>query len=145
MKTFILFWNPAISDVKPEDWQKMIDREDIFDCSWAVWDHDQADDAGERFFMVRCGEGNMGICQSGRFCSKPYQGEDWAGTEKQRYYMDMDCYDCVPADEQPPISVDVLEKAIPDIDWRRGHSGQLLSEEDAMKLDELWNGMMSKE
>ena len=36
MKTFILFWNPALSDVKLEDWRKMIDREDIFDCSWAV-------------------------------------------------------------------------------------------------------------
>lgn len=27
MKTFILFWNPALSDVKLEDWRKMIDSE----------------------------------------------------------------------------------------------------------------------
>ena len=53
--------------------------------------------------------------------------------------MDMDCYDCVPGDEQSPIGIEELEKAVPDIDWRRGHSGQLLSEEDADKLDELWN------
>ena len=45
------------------------------------------------------------------------------------------------SDEQSPISIDVLEKAIPDIDWRRGHSGQLLSEEDAEKLNELWNNI----
>ena len=56
--------------------------------------------------------------------------------------MPVDCYDCVPADEQSPINIDVLEKAIPNIDWRRGHSGQLLSEEDAEKLHELWNKNM---
>lgn len=38
-----------------------------------------------------------------------------------------------PADEQPSISIEVLEKAIPSIDWRRGHSGELLSKEDADK------------
>ena len=53
--------------------------------------------------------------------------------------MEMDSYDCVPADVQSPIGIEELEKAVPDIDWRRGHSGQLLSEEDADKLDELWN------
>ena len=56
--------------------------------------------------------------------------------------MPVDCYDCVPADEQSPISIDVLEKSIPNTDWRRGHSGQLLSEEDAEKLNELWNKNM---
>ena len=39
--------------------------------------------------------------------------------------------------------IDVLEKAIPNIDWRRGHSGQLLSEEDAERLNELWNNIIN--
>ena len=59
--------------------------------------------------------------------------------------MDMFCIDCQPADECPPINIDVLEKAIPDIDWRRGHSGQLLTEEDAAMLDDLWNNLMKSE
>jgi hypothetical protein len=59
--------------------------------------------------------------------------------------MDMDCYDCVPADEQSAITIETLEKSIPSIDWRRGHSGQLLSEEDADKLDKLWNKLMKSE
>jgi hypothetical protein len=36
----------------------------------------------------------------------------------------------------------MLEKEIPEIDWRKGHSGQLLSEEVADKLNELWNNNM---
>ena len=95
--------------------------------------------------MLRTGDDKAGIVFRGVFTSEPYPGEDWAGKGKQRYYMDMGCYDCVPADELSPISIDVLEKAIPDIDWRRGHSGQLLSDEDTAKLDELWNNLMGND
>lgn len=75
--------------------------------------------------------------------NKMIEGDDWAGQKgKTRRYMDMDCYDCVPADEQSPITIEVLEKEIPNVDWRKGHSGELLSEEDAEKLDELWDEYM---
>ena len=53
----------------------------------------------------------------------------------------MGCYDCVLPDHKPPVDIDALEKALPNIDWRRGHSGQLLSQEDVEKLDELWDEM----
>ena len=61
------------------------------------------------------------------------------GQGKQRHYMKMDCYDCVLADQKPPVDIEILEKEIPEIDWRKGHSGQLLTEETVEKLDELWN------
>jgi hypothetical protein len=57
-------------------------------------------------------------------------------------FLKMDCYDCVPADQKPPVDIEILEKEIPEIDWRKGHSGELLSEETAEKLDELWNKIM---
>ena len=59
--------------------------------------------------------------------------------------MDMDCWDCVLADEMPSLNVEILEKELPDINWRKGHSGQLLSEKDAEKLNELWNNLMKSE
>ena len=52
-------------------------------------------------------------------------------------FLKMDCYDCVPADQNPPVDIEILEKEIPENDWRKGHSGELLSEETAEKLDEL--------
>ncbi len=55
----------------------------------------------------------------------------------------MDCYDCVPADEMPPIDLKMLEEEIPNIDWRQGHSGQLLSKEGADLLDDLWEELMT--
>lgn len=59
--------------------------------------------------------------------------------------MDMDSYDCVPADVQSPICIEELEKVVPGIDWRRGHSGELLSSEDADRLNELWNNIMEQD
>ena len=66
MKSFILFWNPAISSYKLDDFQR--EMEDVSECwhdmNWSVWEHDKAQ-KGDRFFMVRCGSGKTGICMSG--------------------------------------------------------------------------------
>ena len=51
----------------------------------------------------------------------------------------MNCFDCVPANQKPSVDVETLENTIPNIDWRRGHSGELLSKENADKLDDMWN------
>lgn len=112
--------------------------------NWSVYEWEKAH-KGDHYYMLRTGDNKAGIVFRGVFTSDPYPGEDWAGNGKQRYYMDMDCYDCVPADEQSAITIETLEKSIPSIDWRRGHSGQLLSEEDADKLDKLWNKLMKSE
>ena len=140
-KTYLLRWNPAISSFKIDEYRRAtIECPDGFCFNWSVYEWEEAH-KGDFYYMLRTGDDKAGIVFRGVFTSEPYQGEDWAGTDKKRYYMDMDCYDCVPADEQSPISIDVLEKSIPNIDWRRGHSGQLLSEEDAEKLNELWNNI----
>ena len=135
-KTYLLRWNPTISSFKLDDYRDVLSKypDGFSGMNWSVYEWEEAH-KGDRYYMLRTDDDKAGIVFHGIFTSEPYPGEDWAGKGKQRYYMDMDCYDCVPADEQSPINIDVLEN----IDWRRGHSGQLLSEEDADKLDELWN------
>lgn len=142
-KTYLLRWNPTISSFKLEHYrQAMADRPDGFAFDWSVYEWEEAHE-GDRYYMLRTGDDKAGIVFRGVFTSEPYEGEDWAGQKgKTRRYMDMDCYDCVPADEQSPLTIEMLEKAIPTIDWRKGHSGELLSEEDAEKLDELWEEYM---
>jgi len=71
MKTYILFWNPAISSYKLEDFQREIDDYENADMNWGVWEYEKAC-AGDRFFMVRCGSGKTGICMSGYFSSDPW-------------------------------------------------------------------------
>ena len=39
----------------------------------------------------------------------------------------------------PLLTSEELAKEIPDFVWTGGHSGQLLTEEQAVKLQELWD------
>jgi hypothetical protein len=141
-KTYLLRWNPTISSFKLEHYrQAMADRPDGFGLDWSIYEWEEAHD-GDRYYMLRTGDDKAGIVFHGVFTSEPYEGKDWAGQKgKTRRYMDMDCYDCVPADQKPPVDIEMLEKEIPEIDWRKGHSGELLTEEVADKLNELWNNI----
>ena len=140
-KTYLLRWNPTISSFRLEDYRDATTQcPNGFGFNWSVYEWEEAHQ-GDRFYMLRTGDEHAGLVFRGVFTSDPYPGDDWAGRGKQRYYMEMGCYDCVSPDQKPPVDIDALEKALPNIDWRRGHSGQLLSQEDVEKLDELWDEM----
>ena len=139
-KTYLLRWNPTISSFNLNEYNDVLSRfpDGFSGLNWSVYEWEEAHKGGH-FYMLRTGDNSSGLVFCGKFTSDPYPGEDWAGQGKKRYYMNMDCYDCVPADQKPPLNIEVLEKEIPEIDWRKGHSGQLLTEEVANKLNELWN------
>lgn len=145
-KTYLLRWNPTISSFKLDDYRDVLSKYPggFSGLNWSVYEWEKAH-KGDHYYMLRTGDDKAGIVFRGVFTSDPYPGEDWAGNEKQRYYMDMDSYDCVPADVQSPICIEELEKVVPGIDWRRGHSGELLSSEDADRLNELWNNIMEQD
>ena len=139
MKTFILFWNPAISSYKLEDFQRELEEISEFynNMNWSVWEHDKAH-AGDRFFMVRCGNGNTGICMSGYFTSEPYKAKDWSGRGRETFYMDLEPDVMIHPDYLPILTTNELINAIPSFDWVGGHSGRLLEEKNAEKLERLW-------
>lgn len=136
MKTFILFWNPAISSYTMERMQN--DMEHLTHVSnWSVWQHEDAH-IGDRFFMVRCGEGKTGICMSGKFESGPYKGEDWSGKGREVYYVDLLADTVIDPDYLPILTTEELTKQIPGFDWSGGHSGRVLPTDEAEKLEKLW-------
>ena len=63
MKTYILFWNPEISSYKLDDFQEKLGELEYNDLNWSIWEYEKAS-CGDRFYMVRCGEGKTGICMS---------------------------------------------------------------------------------
>ena len=139
-KTYLLRWNPTISSFKLDDYRDILSKypDGFSGLNWSVYEWEEAHE-GDHYYMLRTGDDKAGIVFRGIFTSEPYPGEDWADKGKQRYYMDMDCYDCVSADQNPPINIELLEKEIPEIDWRKGHSGELLSEETAERLNSFWD------
>ena len=145
-KTYLLRWNPLISSFKLEEYREVLSKypDGFAGMNWSIYEWEDAH-IGDYYYMLRTGDDKAGIVFRGVFTSEPYKGEDWAGKGRERYYMDMECYDCVPADEQSPVGIDVLEKNIPSINWRRGHSGELLSEDDAEKLNGLFDKFFQAE
>ena len=151
MNTFLLLWNPAISSYTIDRCEEefnfedglfdFIDDEDNFpwDLNWSVWEWETARE-GDRFFMLRVGEGQPnGILMSGKFSSNPYVDDDWSGKKRVTHYVDLDFDAAIHPDSPKILSSDVLEKHFPDRNWRKRHSGQLLDEETTAKLEELWN------
>lgn len=136
MNTYIMRWNPGISSSKIEDYREAAKAYPEGFCGvGSIYEHENAHE-GDEYYMMRVGEGSNGIVYHGDFLSDPYLGEDWAGTEKKRYYVDIFIEDpCDP--DKPCITVEELEEAIPEITWRRGHSGELITPEQAEKLKKL--------
>lgn len=140
--TFILFWNPAISDCEIGDFHDFI--RNSTDFNWSIWDYQQAK-IGDRFYMVRCGEGNTGIIMCGTFASNPFWGEDWSEQERNNmHYIKLSQEMYFSPEHCPILTTAELQAAIPDFDWTGGHSGRLLDPESAEKLEEMWEEFLEK-
>jgi hypothetical protein len=140
--TVILMWNPQISSRKLDDHNSSIPYMLTEFYNWSVWEHDKAK-CGDRFFLVRCGEGRTGIAISGVFISQPYELDDWSGRGRQTFYMDMMPNVILNPDTAPMLTTEQLQKEIPSFDWTGGHSGRLLTVEEARKLEKLWKEYIS--
>ena len=143
MNTIILFWNPAISSFTLDDMQLMIEGNAHYHMNWSVYEHRKAH-YGDRFYMVRCGEGKTGLCMSGFFISEPYLGEDWAGRGRDVHYMDMNVDTAIHPEYMPILPTAHLQSAIPSFDWSGGHSGRLLPNADAEILEHLWKNFLDQ-
>lgn len=144
--TVILMWNPSISsytmDRFEDDLRCLFDGWMDDDFNWSVWDYEKAKE-GDKFYMVKVGHGTNGIVMAGTFTSEPYKDEDWSGKKRVVYYMDMDVTHMIHPDRCPLLTSEKLEKEIPDFVWTGGHSGQLLNDEQAKKLDAFWEDYLN--
>ena len=137
MKTYILFWNPAISSCTMADYQEKLAEIEYGSLNWSVYEH-EAVSCGDRCFMVRCGEGGTGICMSGYFGTDPLKDEDWADESKERYYVEIDSDVMINPVIGTILSTDELCREIPEFDWTGDHSDRVLEAPLAEKLEALW-------
>lgn len=136
-KTYIMRWNPGISSSKIKDYCEAMDKwPNGFNGNWSIYEWQDASE-GDRYYMVRVGEGPNGIVYDGHFRSNPYEGEDWSGKGYKRHYVDITIeHPCHP--DNPCVTIEQLEELLPEICWRKGHSGELITKEQAEKLEILF-------
>ena len=136
---YLMRWNPTISSFTEKDFEKCLDNQvhGMFRINWSIYDWQEAR-RGDMFYMMRTGDDKAGIAFSGQFICDPYPGDDWAGSNKRRMYVDMVCMNPMEPGEAPDVTLEKLKKAIPEYDWTKGHSGELLQEDVAEKLSDLF-------
>lgn len=141
-------WNPNISSVKESDYEEWFDglctfREKFF--NWSVWDYEHVG-FGDRFILMRVGDDKAGIVMEGLVSSDCYEGDDWAGADRKKYYVDlvpMIAFNPNQDAKYPGLSL--LQDSIPDFDWSGGHSGRVLTDEQSKVLDKLLNKFKKSE
>lgn len=145
--TFLLRWNPALSSYTmerlDEDMTDWANGEWCDDFDWSVHDWQKAR-KGDRFFMLRVGEGNTGVFAAGRFTSDPFLGDDWSGKGREVHYMTMEFETVFHPERAEIISTEELRAELPEIDWSGGHSGVMLDAESAERLELMWRDYVGR-
>lgn len=145
-KTFIMRWNTDISNYKLSEFEDAM--EDFFDegfyYDWSIWDYQKAH-VGDKFYMIRTGEGKNGVVMRGTIIGQPYPDEDWSGKGRKVYYIRMGLTNMIHPDRSPLLlTTDELTEAIPDFNWKDGHSGEILSDSQANKLEDVWKDYIER-
>ena len=145
-KTFIMRWNTDISNhtmVDFEDSLEKFDDEGLY-YDWSIWDFKKAH-VGDKFYMIRTGKGVNGVVMKGTLTDAPYVDEDWSGKGRKVYYVRMALSHIIHPDKASLVlTTDALSAAIPGFNWNEGHSGEMLTDEEAILLDGLWEEYMKR-
>ncbi len=144
-KTFIMRWNTDISGYTMADFEdSMVNFDDDgFYFDWSIWDFRKVH-VGDRFYMVRTGNGANGVVMRGSFIGMPYVDDDWSGRGRKVYYIRMQPTHLIHPDWSPALlTTEVLSSAIPGFNWQEGHSGELLTDSQAAQLEMVWKKFLT--
>jgi hypothetical protein len=145
-KTFIMRWNTDISNYKLTEFDEAMNdfHEDGFYYDWSIWDYQKAH-IGDRFYMIRTGKGRNGVVMRGTIIGSPYPDEDWSGKGRKVYYIRMSLSHMIHPEDAPfLLSTDELNKGVPGFCWDNGHSGEMLNDEQAEQLEEVWKNYVEQ-
>lgn len=135
-KTYILRWNPAISSYKMETHKSLcrdINKNESLFMNWSVYEWERIH-PGDTFVMLQVGSKNDGVAMIGRFISKAYEEDSWRNDCRKIHYAEIEIFYAFNREEEEFLSADKLEKEFSEIDWHGGHSGVMISNEDAERL-----------
>lgn len=139
-RVHILRWNPTKSGFTRFDFEdyfaqykgiKPLDHDNKLD--WTVWDWRDVQHR-DLFVMVQLGQKINGIVWGGFLGGYPYQYENPDGTKTRSHFFETTVMYMHRIEKTKILTAEKLYKAIPDVDWLHGHSGELLSIENAEKL-----------
>ena len=140
MNIVVFKWNPAISSISMFRYLKNISQKQCRG-DWSVWEYEKIR-RNDRFFMLKVGYGTTGIVAAGKITSDPETDLDWRNAVEKIHYCKYRAEIIINPETFPILNTAVLESAIPDFDWRGGHSGMSLNFGQAESLCRLWDAYL---
>ena len=137
MNTYILFWDPAISDYPMKRYCREYLRNVGNVLTWELREFEAAA-PGDRVFWLRCGEGRTGILMAGSVYDSPFEDAHWKNPGERTAYVPFLVEYAVDSEEVPLVSTEMLQREMPEFDWNGGHSGRMLDPVYAGKLEMMW-------
>lgn len=141
--TFILWWNPVLSDTPLEEYNSQVSDMLVEYFNWNIKDYNQAR-CGDRFFLLRTGEGRTGIVMSGVFDSHPYQIVTPKGKESGAFYIDMHPNVMLNPEKAPMVTTEQLRSTIPTFEWCEQAPRYMLNENEAQEMERLWSDFVTE-
>lgn len=137
-KAYLLRWNPNISIYTRDRFEEDMKNFVAYgtgpeDMNWNIYDYKDVQ-AGDLFFMAQVGCEVNGIVWGGYITDVPYKMYDDNGIQMGAYWVDVEYLFMQRIEKKHLLTSDRLSKIAPEIDWTKGHSGILLSEDAAEKL-----------
>ena len=136
-RVHLLRWNPSISSFTRKKFEIIfssykknlpIDKENSLD--WSVWNWKEVMHR-DLFVMMQVGQKVNGIVWGGFLGGYPYQYEREDGTITRSRFFETTVQYMHRIEKTGLMTADRLAKAVPNVDWLHGHSGEMLSVEDA--------------
>lgn len=140
LKTFLMRWNPEISNIKEDDYNKLLkayNQGKEVGLSWSVYDYMQLS-PGDECYMMCVGGKHKGIVLHGIINSYPLPDKDWSGNGRKTFYANIIIDGMALLEKGGIISEEQLkEKVTSFFDWGKGHSGVVLDRETSDRLNEV--------
>ena len=137
MKTFVLEWDPAVSDYSVGDFQRDFPNIEYGDFEWGL-DGCQGIRSGDNFILLKTGDGAKGIVMRGFFLSAPFTSREGFRASLRPQLM------IHPDHPKGLLTTGELSEAVPDYPWEGGTSGRELPEEHVRTVDRLWDGYLRR-
>lgn len=134
-RVFILRWKPEISNISIELYNQIREESDPTLC-WKIRDWQEAHE-GDKIVMICEGTENPGIVFHGKLLEEPIECESWGNEHEMKHDALISVESAVNPNQGALVPLDELAAKIPDFNWRCGHSGELLTQEQSRKLREI--------
>ena len=139
--TFIFIWNTETSNITIEEYIDSIKYFYIGHYERKIHDWKEAK-IGDRFYVIKVGEDNVGIVMAGKFSSHPFIASNWSEKGKKPYMIELEPSFMINPETMPLLTIEELSTAIPNFMWRGGYSGRKLEIDQAKTLENVFSNYL---